>query len=167
MRPGEIMAALPGAARLTLITTLTAGAALAALHAASHGPGALLTTAHQDHMMASMAEGTRPRASSVTVSEEKLTHVPGKTVTMQIVELPPGAFVPEHHHAGSVTVYVLEGMVRSQLGGGPVLDYQKGETFFEPLGTVHVFAENTSLTEPAKIMAIHVAEDGAQLTVFH
>ena len=108
-----------------------------------------------------------PRISRATVSEEKLAHVPGKTVTVQIVDLPPGALIAEHHHAGSVTVYVLSGAVRSQLGGGPALVYQTGETFFEPIGTVHVFAENVSLTEPAKIMAIHVADDGAQLTVCH
>ena len=157
------MAQLPAVARLALITALTAGAALAALHAASHGPDALLAAAHQDHMMAI----TRPGASVTKVSEEKLAHVKGKTVTMQIVDLPPGAFVPEHHHAGSVTVYVLEGTVRSELGGGPVVDYHPGETFFEPIGTVHVFAENPSPTEPAKFMAVHVADDGAQLTVYH
>jgi quercetin dioxygenase-like cupin family protein len=155
----------PRAARLALITVLTAGAALAAFHAASHGPGAVLATAHQDHLMAMTRPGAT--ATATKVSEEKLAHVKGKTVTMQIVDLPPGAFVPEHHHAGSVTVYVLEGTVRSELGGGPVVDYHPGETFFEPIGTVHVFAENPSLTEPAKFMAVHVADDGAQLTVYH
>jgi quercetin dioxygenase-like cupin family protein len=167
MRAGEVRAALPGAVRSTmmagLIAALAAGAALAAFHAASHGPNALFATAHQDHLMAM----TRPGATATKVSEEKLAHVKGKTVTMQIVDLPPGAFAPEHHHAGSVTVYVLEGTVRSQLAGGPVLDYHPGETFFEPIGTVHLFAENPSLTEPAKFMAVHVADDGAQLTVYH
>ncbi len=167
MSAASRMAQRPGAARLALITALTAGAALAALHAASQGPGNGLATMHQDHMMVSMNAGTRPGATATKVSEEKLAHVKGKTVTMQIVDLPPGAFVPEHHHAGSVTVYVLEGTVRSQLGGGPALDYHPGETFFEPIGTVHLFAENPSATEPAKFMAVHVADDGAQLTVYH
>lgn len=109
----------------------------------------------------------RAKISRTTVSEEKLAHVPGKTLTVQIVDVPPGAFIAEHHHAGSVTVYVLSGAIRSQLDGGPARVYDAGETLFEPIGRVHLFAENPSLTEPAKIMAIHVADDGAQLTVYH
>jgi quercetin dioxygenase-like cupin family protein len=161
MRLIDALAARP--ARPVLLAVLAVGAALSALHFGWRGSDAGLAGAHSGHMMASAP----PRASAVTVSEEKLAHVPGKSVTVQIVDLPPGAFVPEHHHAGSVTVYVLSGTIRSQLGGGPALVYRTGETFFEPLGTVHVFAENVSLTEAAKIMAIHVADDGAQLTVYH
>jgi quercetin dioxygenase-like cupin family protein len=101
------------------------------------------------------------------ISEEKLAHVPGKTVTVEIVEFPPGAVAAEHHHAGSVTAYILSGTLRSQLGGGPAILYKAGESFFEPPGAVHVLAENPSATEPARFMAIHVADDGAQLTVYH
>ena len=105
--------------------------------------------------------------TSTIASQEKLAHVAGKTVTVEIVEFPPLAFAPEHHHAGSVTVYVLSGIVRSQIAGQPVMDYHAGQSFFEPAGAVHLFAENPSATEPAKFMAIHIADDGAQLTTYH
>jgi quercetin dioxygenase-like cupin family protein len=105
--------------------------------------------------------------TSTTVSEEKLTHVTGKTLTVEIVEFPPGAAAPVHHHGGSVTVYVLSGTVRSQLAGGPLLDYAVGQSFFEPPGAIHAVAANPSPTEPARFMAIHVADDGAPLTTFH
>jgi quercetin dioxygenase-like cupin family protein len=114
-----------------------------------------------------MASGRPAGITARRVSEEKLAHVPGKTVTVEIVEFPPLAAAPEHHHGGSVTVYVLAGTVRSQIAGGPLLDYHVGETFFEPPGAVHVVAMNPSPTEPAKFMAIHVADDGAQLTTYH
>jgi hypothetical protein len=39
--------------------------------------------------------------------------------------------------------------------------------FFEPTGAVHLPTVNLSSTEPAKIMLIHVTDDGAQLIVFH
>jgi quercetin dioxygenase-like cupin family protein len=107
------------------------------------------------------------RITATKISEEKLAHVPGKTVTVEIVEFPPGAIAPEHHHAGSVTAYILSGTLRSQLGGGLPADYEAGESFFEPPGAIHVLAENPSLTEPARFMAIHIADDGAQLTVYH
>jgi quercetin dioxygenase-like cupin family protein len=112
-----------------------------------------------------MASGGKITATKI--SEEKLAHVPGKTVTVEIVEFPPGAVAAEHHHAGSVTAYILSGTLRSQLAGGPAIVYSQGQSFFEPQGAIHVLAENPSLTEPARLMAIHVADDGAQLTVYH
>jgi len=57
-----------------------------------------------------------------------------------------------------------QGVVVSQYPGGPLIEYKPGESFFEPPGAVHVFAENPSATEPTRFMAIHVADDGAQLT---
>jgi quercetin dioxygenase-like cupin family protein len=112
---------------------------------------------------------SRPRGSGVAaiVSQEKLADVPGKTLTVQVVDLPPGGTVPEHHHGGPTIDYVLSGAVRMQLGGGPAFVYQPGQTLFEPPDSVHLYAENLSLTDPAKIMLIHVADDGAQLIVFH
>jgi quercetin dioxygenase-like cupin family protein len=107
------------------------------------------------------------KITATKISEEKLAHVPGKTVTVEIVEFPPGALAPEHHHAGSVTAYILSGTLRSQIAGGVPADYTTGESFFEPPGAIHVLAQNPSLTEPARFMAIHIADDGAQLTVYH
>jgi quercetin dioxygenase-like cupin family protein len=101
------------------------------------------------------------------VTQEKLADVPGKTLTVAVVDVPPGGRVPEHHHGGPTIDYVLSGAVRMQLQGGPALVYQAGQTLFEPAGSVHLFAENLSLTEPATIMLIHVADNGAQLVLFH
>jgi quercetin dioxygenase-like cupin family protein len=54
-----------------------------------------------------------------------------------------------------------------QLQGGPALVYRAGQTLFEPAGSVHLSTENLSPTEPAKIVLIHIADDGAQLWVMH
>jgi quercetin dioxygenase-like cupin family protein len=89
------------------------------------------------------------------------------TLTVRVVDVPPGGRVPEHHHGGPTIDYVLSGAVRMQLLGGPALVYQLGQTMFEPSGSVHLYAENLSLTEPAKIMLITVHEEGAKLNVFH
>lgn len=143
-----------------------AGAALVAGGLAVVPPAAHLAVGHH----ASPADPAPLMASKITatkISEEKLAHVPGKTLTVEIVEFPPGAVAAEHHHAGSVTAYILSGTIRSQLAGGPLLEYKPGESFFEPPGAVHVIAANPSATEPARLMAIHVADDGAQLTVYH
>jgi quercetin dioxygenase-like cupin family protein len=80
-------------------------------------------------------------------------------LTTAIVEFPPGTYSPKHRHPGSVTAFVLKGIVRSQLAGGPIKIYKPGQTWFEPPGVLHLFAENTSGTEPAELLAIFVAND--------
>jgi quercetin dioxygenase-like cupin family protein len=80
-------------------------------------------------------------------------------LTTAIVEFPPGAYSPKHRHPESVTAFVLKGIVRSQLAGGPIGTYKLGGTWFEPPGVLHLFAENASDTEPAELLAIFVADD--------
>lgn len=96
---------------------------------------------------------------------EKLPNVPGKTLTGIHVTYLPGAKSPAHAHAGSVYAYVLSGSVRSANSvTGPARVYTAGEGFFEPPGSVHTVSENASDTEPASLLAIFVADDGAQLS---
>jgi quercetin dioxygenase-like cupin family protein len=149
-----------------IVVVALAGVALvgATLFAGPAMRHVISSASHETH--APMMMGAS-KVTATKISEEKLAHVPGKTVTVEIVEFPPGTISPEHHHAGSVTVYILSGTLRSQLAGGPLIEYKPGESFFEPPGAVHVFAENPSATEPTRFMAIHVADDGAQLTTYH
>jgi quercetin dioxygenase-like cupin family protein len=39
-----------------------------------------------------------------------------------------------------------------------------GQSFFEPPGAVHLVSANASMTEPAELIAVFVADEGAQLT---
>ena len=98
---------------------------------------------------------------------EKLPNVPGKSVTTVLVNYAPGGKSVSHHHAGSVMAYVLTGQIRSENSAtGPAKVYKAGEAFFEPPGSEHLVSENASATEPASLLAIFVADDGAQLTTF-
>src|SRR5690242_2958110 len=95
----------------------------------------------------------------------KLPNVPGQTLTAELVEYPPGGKSSAHHHAGSVFVYILTGRIRSQVSAtGPARVYKAGETLFEPPGSNHLVSENASTSEPASLLAIFIAEDGAVLT---
>ena len=76
----------------------------------------------------------------------------------------PGGFTPPHRHAGSVTAYITKGEIRSQLGGGPIEVFKMGQSFFEPPGATHMVSANASDTEPAELIAVFVADEGAQLT---
>jgi quercetin dioxygenase-like cupin family protein len=93
-----------------------------------------------------------------------LPNVPGKRVTIVRVFYGPGGFTAAHRHAGSVTAYITKGEIRSQLGGGPVETFKVGQSFFEPPGATHLVSANASNTEPAELIAVFVADEGAQLT---
>ena len=100
------------------------------------------------------------------VGSYALPNVPGKRVTVVRVFYGPGGFTRAHRHAGSVTAYVTKGEIRSQLGGGPVETFKVGQSFFEPPGATHLVSANASNTEPAELIAVFVADEGAQLTTF-
>ena len=101
------------------------------------------------------------------VASAKLPNVPGKSVSAVVVSYEPGGKSVKHHHAGSVLVYVLSGEIRSENSAtGPAKVYKAGESFFEPPGSEHLVSENASAAEPASLLAIFIADDGAELTTF-
>jgi quercetin dioxygenase-like cupin family protein len=100
------------------------------------------------------------------IASYALPNVPGKRVTIVRVFYGPGGFTRAHRHAGSVTAYVSKGEIRSQLGGGPVEIFKVGQSFFEPPGAIHLVSANASNAEPAELIAVFVADEGAQLTTF-
>jgi quercetin dioxygenase-like cupin family protein len=100
------------------------------------------------------------------IASYALPNVPGKRVTIVRVFYGPGGFTRPHRHAGSVTAYVTKGEIRSQLGGGPVETFEVGQSFFEPPGATHLVSANASHTEPAELIAVFVADEGAELTTF-
>lgn len=111
------------------------------------------------------AAGDEKPVQAQPVFSEKLPNVPGKTLTGVLVKYAPGAKSPSHAHAGSVYAYVVSGKIRSENSvTGPSRVYAAGEGFFEPPGSVHTISENASDTEAASLLAIFVADDGAQLT---
>jgi len=122
-------------------------------------------------LLALVISGDRPahaEGDQVTpVRAEKLPNVPGKTLTAVVVNYAPGGKSASHHHAGSVFAYVLSGAIRSENSAtGPAKVYKAGESFFEPPGSEHLISENASASEPASLLAVFVADDGARLTTF-
>lgn len=99
------------------------------------------------------------------VISQPLPNVPGKTLTGVVVTYKPGGKSVSHRHSGSVFAFVLSGAIRSENSAtGPARVYHAGEGFFEPPGSTHLISENASETEPASLLAIFVADNGAVLT---
>ena len=116
-------------------------------------------------LCATAAEGS-PLDKVEVIASYPLPNVASKRVTIVRVTYGPGGFSRPHRHAGSVTAYVTRGQIRSQLGGGPLETFAVGQTFFEPPGATHLVSANASNTEPAELIAVFVADEGAQLTTY-
>ncbi len=113
------------------------------------------------------ATTSQPPSETVTpLLEQALPNAEGKTFTSAIVDFPPSArAVPHRHGEAFVYAYVLEGTFRSRLGGEPVRTYHQGENWVEPPGAHHVLTENTSRTEPAKLLVVFISSTGDEIKV--
>ncbi|MEU8074555.1 cupin domain-containing protein [Catellatospora citrea] len=107
-----------------------------------------------------------PEETVSVLLEQALPNVPGKTFTSAIVDFPPGSrAVPHRHGQAFVYAYVLDGTVRSQLEGQPVQTYTAGQNWVEPPGAHHVLTENTSSSEPAKLLVVFISNTGDPIRV--
>jgi quercetin dioxygenase-like cupin family protein len=127
---------------------------------------ALLTLAALALLGGPSGAADAPGAKVTPVASNALPNVPGKRLTAVVVDYAAGGTSPAHHHAGSVFAYVLAGRIRSQVSDGPVAVFEAGQSFFEPPGSRHLVSENASQTEPARLLAIFIADEGATLTTF-
>jgi quercetin dioxygenase-like cupin family protein len=115
------------------------------------------------------AAATVSKPPSETLSplfQMALPNVEGKTFTSAIVDFPPaGRAAPHRHGEAFVYAYVLDGTVASKLDGEPVRTYHQGENWVEQPGAHHVLTENTSRTEPAKLLVVFISNTGDKLKV--
>jgi quercetin dioxygenase-like cupin family protein len=113
---------------------------------------------------ASAAEPSAP-ASVKELMTRDVNAAPGKEVRMLTVEYVPGGASLAHRHNAQVFVYVLEGAVKMQVAGGPLLTLGPGETFYEGPDDVHAVSANASATKPARILVFMIKDAGAPVTV--
>lgn len=108
------------------------------------------------------AHGTEIHETVTVAAEQAIANVPGKRLVSLIVDYPPDARSVPHRHAGSAFIYahVLSGEIRSQVNDGPVRVYRPGEGWFENPGSHHRVSENASKTEPARLLAVFIVDEG-------
>lgn len=90
--------------------------------------------------------------------------IKGWSVTAIEVKYAPGQASGAHRHPGLTFAFVLEGEVVSKVDDGPEKTYKVGEMWHETPNQLHAVSRNASATNPARILAILLAEKGAQLT---
>jgi quercetin dioxygenase-like cupin family protein len=101
------------------------------------------------------AGGTKSRVLLEQVLAEKLG---GKEAKVTLVEVTkePGAGGSPHRHPGPVVGYVLEGEFESQVEGGLLRTYRKGDVFFEPARALHAVSRNPSKAHSTRFLAFFV-----------
>ena len=128
--------------------SLCAGAATvragAALHAAEQTPAATQSKPLGAHPLGPAFEGFQG--------------------TMLEVTYPPGVTSAAHQHPGPTFGYVVSGKIRWAINGEPARVLEAGQSFFEPMGSVHSTSANASDTEPAKISVVILSKPGEPLS---
>lgn len=101
---------------------------------------------------------------------EAIANVPGKKMTALVVDYAPGGKSSPHRHGQAfVVAYVLSGAIRSGVDGKEAQVFHAGEHWIEKPGAHHTVSENASDTEPARLLAIFVADtnDNKLVTLDH
>ena len=109
------------------------------------------------------ADPSAPTGETVTlVFQQAIPNIPGKSLAANVVDYAPGGKSVSHRHAASAFIYahVLSGAVRSQVDDEPVRVYRAGESWSEAPGSHHRVSENASATEPARLLAVFVVDEG-------
>jgi quercetin dioxygenase-like cupin family protein len=105
-----------------------------------------------------------PKEKEITLLETPLDGVEGKTVIIKQFEFPPGHVGGWHTHTGPVFVYVLEGKLTIDTENTGRQSISAGELYKEPVGT-KMQARNQSATEPTKVIAFQVSDEGKPMMI--
>jgi quercetin dioxygenase-like cupin family protein len=83
--------------------------------------------------------------------------------TMLEVTYPPGVESAAHQHPGPTFGYVVSGRIRWAINGEAAVELGPGQSFFEPMGSVHSTSANASATEPARLAVVILGKVGEPL----
>jgi len=111
-----------------------------------------------------MAAAAVPATSYNDIVKTNFSHpisnVPGKSLVAVEVYYPPGGASAPHRHSAFVYAYVVSGQIASQVEGQSERIYREGESWYETPGAHHLIGRNASNTEPAKLLAVFIADTG-------
>jgi len=118
-------------------------------------------------LLAQVVGAQSPAGGSRIVFEHDVPDVTlkGWSVTAVEVSYGPGESSPPHHHPGLTIAYVLDGEIRSQVGDEPEQTYTAGQMFLETPGQLHAVSRNAGATQPAKLLAVMLAEKSKPRTM--
>lgn len=108
------------------------------------------------------ARAQDPPVKRTILQRNDLPGAEGKEVIMYEALIAPGAESGRHFHPGPEHFYVLDGAMILEADGHQPATLRKGETGHNPPEHVHN-VKNASASEPAKALAVVIAEKGQPL----
>jgi len=142
-------------------------AGLAALAGAAVASDAEVVSAAGGHggLAGGVAQAKPPASQSRALGVHPLgAAFEGWQGTILEVTYPPGQVGASHQHPGPTFGYVVRGKIRWAINGEPARVLEPGQSFFEPMGSVHSTSANASDTEPATIAVVILGKAGEALS---
>jgi len=104
---------------------------------------------------------SKPREDFKIVKTFKPSNLPGKTMIVGFVDIPPNGASPSHRHGGAAIVAIpIEGSCLNQMNGNDPVVHNVGDFWYEAPGCHHQRSENAG-TGNSKFFAVLVVDDEA------
>jgi len=114
--------------------------------------------------VAPLAKGP-PAISRTLLLRQDLPQLPGWETRLYLVEYPPGAAAPIHHHPVEGLGYVVSGRFESAFEGEHTTLVFAGQSFRERTQAPHVLFRNPDAKRPLKFVIAFVVARGAPVLV--
>ncbi|KAF2818769.1 hypothetical protein CC86DRAFT_375626 [Ophiobolus disseminans] len=102
----------------------------------------------------------KPREDLKIVARYTPSNLPGKTILILFVDIPPNGGTPPHRHGGATAIAIpISGTSLNQMNGAPPQLFGPGDFWFEGPGCHHQRSENPSASENAKFYAVMIVDD--------
>jgi quercetin dioxygenase-like cupin family protein len=99
------------------------------------------------------------------INQPLSTDLEAWSVKVVNVVYPPGGASQPHRHPAEIFAYVESGAVVAQIEDGEEITYTAGQLYYEPPMVLHRVSRNASATEPAKVVAFVLIEDGKPVVI--
>lgn len=115
--------------------------------------------AHPSSAQASLVQpGTA--ISRKLLDRRAVEDAPGMETELWLIEYPPGASAPVHHHPVVGIGYVIEGAFDSTFAGQPPLHVSAGQSFVDPARVEHRSFRNSSPDHPLRFVVAYTLPSG-------
>ena len=104
-----------------------------------------------------------PSSTAITrrlLDKREVAGAPGLETQLWLIEYPPGAAAPVHHHPVVGIGYVVEGEFESAFGHEPPVRVKAGQSFVDPARVEHRLFRNVSAERPLKFIVTYTIPAG-------
>ena len=128
-----------------------------------HCAGLLAWSALLPAARPAQAQPPKPAAAAIRrqlLDQRPVAGSPGLETQLWLIDYPPGASAPSHHHPVVGIGYVLEGSFDSTFAEQAPLHVSAGQSFVDPARIEHRVFRNSSSSKPLKMLVAYTIPSG-------